>query len=518
MSSDLLAEFDSFYKSQGAQQESSGRENNQATPQNSGSVDQTWADARFQQWPVSQPTVNHDIWGEMRSFEEAPSAQQTAPQDDIWGSFETATPSIATASLPNSSQRLGSEQNIPSSQQLYTDDPKPGLIRRPTLEMFSGSGGYGEQSKGSTIRNPISVKSQKLEPPSSSSQGEVLFDANDELSKGTDEDDDEFGDFEDAQPVQPAPKPISSSLDDLFGDLTMNQPTSNTTSHFSKPPPLADISENEDLPDPKQNARSSVSDLPRSHSSTGGEKSSVANPSGKRPAVDKKPGRIVEPPRRTRITDEDWSNFEAAPSEAPAIESAMAISDDDDDAWNWDGAWAMNTAPQPKDTTAKQRSSKPASISTPAVSSKTANESPPTNIPPPSILLSLFASLFDLPQSSLFKPVANQPTSIKNRIMSDPSTIDFLRGYLLLATVVAHILAGRKLRWKRDTLLSQAMKIGPAAAGGKGGMKLTGVDKAETAREDREAADVVRIWKDQLGRLRSAVAAANSSIKDLRSI
>jgi len=58
------------------------------------------------------------------------------------------------------------------------------------------------------------------------------------------------------------------------------------------------------------------------------------------------------------------------------------------------------------------------------------------------------------------------------------------------------------------------MKIGPAAASGKGGMKLAGVDKAEATREDREAADVVRVWREQLGRLRSAIAVANSSIKD----
>jgi hypothetical protein len=103
---------------------------------------------------------------------------------------------------------------------------------------------------------------------------------------------------------------------------------------------------------------------------------------------------------------------------------------------------------------------------------------------------------------------------LKNRIISDPATVEFLRAYLLIAVVAARLIAGRKLRWKRDTLLSQAMKIGPAAAGGKGGMKLAGVDKAEATREDREAADVVRVWREQLGRLRSAIAVANSSIKD----
>jgi len=139
---------------------------------------------------------------------------------------------------------------------------------------------------------------------------------------------------------------------------------------------------------------------------------------------------------------------------------------------------------------------------------------PPTNIPPPSVFLSLFPILFDLPQTKLFTPVAGQTFSLKNRILSDPSTVEFLRAYLLIATVAGRILAGRKLRWKRDTILAQSMRMGPAAAGGKGGMKLTGVDKAEVTREDREAAEVARIWKDQLGKLRSAVAVSNSSTQD----
>lgn len=126
----------------------------------------------------------------------------------------------------------------------------------------------------------------------------------------------------------------------------------------------------------------------------------------------------------------------------------------------------------------------------------------------------MFPQLLNLPQSALFKSVANQSFSLRNRILSNPSTIEFLRAYILLATVGARIISGRKLRWKRDTLLSQAMKIGPAAAGGKGGMKLTGVDKAEITREDREVAEFVRIWKEQVGRLRSAIAAANSSLHD----
>lgn len=37
-------------------------------------------------------------------------------------------------------------------------------------------------------------------------------------------------------------------------------------------------------------------------------------------------------------------------------------------------------------------------------------------------------------------------------------------------------------------------------------MKVTSIDRAETAREDREVADVLKAWQGQVGRLRGAVA------------
>ncbi|CAI4211816.1 unnamed protein product [Parascedosporium putredinis] len=135
-------------------------------------------------------------------------------------------------------------------------------------------------------------------------------------------------------------------------------------------------------------------------------------------------------------------------------------------------------------------------------------EPPPTNIPPPSVLMTILPGLFNLATTSLFQPTAGQSAEAKKKIMSDPATLAFLRSYLLIATVAARILAGRKLRWHRDKFLAQGMAI--SAAGAKG-MKLAGVDKAETAREDREAADVVAAWKTQVGRVRSAVAAANAA-------
>ena len=43
------------------------------------------------------------------------------------------------------------------------------------------------------------------------------------------------------------------------------------------------------------------------------------------------------------------------------------------------------------------------------------------------------------------------------------------------------------------------------------GMKLASVDRAEQAREDRDAAALVSSWRSDVGRLRSAVAAANAA-------
>ncbi|KAK0926677.1 hypothetical protein LTR29_017830 [Friedmanniomyces endolithicus] len=140
---------------------------------------------------------------------------------------------------------------------------------------------------------------------------------------------------------------------------------------------------------------------------------------------------------------------------------------------------------------------------------------PPTNVPPPAVLLSIFPSIFASGQEALLDPLSKLDMKQRQVLLAHPATHLFLRGYLGLAVVLGHIIAGRKLRWKRDHYLSQGTRIGPAAAGGKSsGMKLAGVDRSETAKEDREVLDALRLWKAQIGRLRSAVAAASSITPD----
>ena len=135
---------------------------------------------------------------------------------------------------------------------------------------------------------------------------------------------------------------------------------------------------------------------------------------------------------------------------------------------------------------------------------------PPTNVPPPVVLLSLFPPIFAEADSVLLQGMTKLDAKQRLELLTHAATQQFLMAYLGHGKVLGRIVAGRKLRWKRDQRLSQSMRIDPAAAGGKGGMKLTGLDKSEAAKEDREVLDVLTLWKNRLGRLRTAVVAASS--------
>ena len=140
--------------------------------------------------------------------------------------------------------------------------------------------------------------------------------------------------------------------------------------------------------------------------------------------------------------------------------------------------------------------------------SKTSNLGPPpSNIPPPSILLPVIATVLGSLATELKIVTSNQP-------LNQPNTISQLRTLLSTIRAAARILAGRKIRWKRDKHLSQSMKIGPAHSGKAGGMKLAGVDKAESRREDQEAAEALQVWKQQAGPIRSIISTLNSALPE----
>ncbi|EPE10254.1 serine threonine-protein kinase ppk6 [Ophiostoma piceae UAMH 11346] len=222
----------------------------------------------------------------------------------------------------------------------------------------------------------------------------------------------------------------------------------------------------------------------------------------------------VKVPQLTENDWDAWDTTESAPvlpsvkSSKPAKKSkpvakpTLVTSD-------WD--WGAEDQPSQQDLSVSvDLPSGIANIS--AVKTVPDNAPPPTNVPPPSILLSLFPTLMALPDESLFKPTASQPAEVRNRVLSHPKTIAFLRNYLQIIAVAVRVIAGRKQRWHRDRFLSQSMSISAAGSSKGGGMKLAGIDKTQNQREDREAADVVTAWRRHVGKLRSAVATANTAL------
>ncbi|KAL8720621.1 MAG: hypothetical protein Q9225_002557 [Loekoesia sp. 1 TL-2023] len=140
----------------------------------------------------------------------------------------------------------------------------------------------------------------------------------------------------------------------------------------------------------------------------------------------------------------------------------------------------------------------------------------PSNIPPPSVLLSLITSIFQSLSAEIRDIVLSTSTALMNS-GSSPNDVVLLSLENKIAMIrgSTRVLAGRKLRWKRDTHLAQNMRIGPANVGKAGGMKLTGVDRTETRREGLEAAEVVRLWKQQVGSIKSHIARINAQQSEI---
>ena len=138
-------------------------------------------------------------------------------------------------------------------------------------------------------------------------------------------------------------------------------------------------------------------------------------------------------------------------------------------------------------------------------------EAPPSNVPPPSILLSMIANIIQSLPTEIREIVSSSSIDLMNhRDAESISGFVELSSRVAFIRAAARIVAGRKFRWKRDTHLAQSMKIGPANSGKSGGMKLTGIDKTETRREDQEAAEVLRVWKQQAGSLKGYIAKFNA--------
>jgi len=534
MSADLLAEFDTYYRA--SQQKATNTAVDQVPAPKpkpiSESIDFCFFDSDATQPTASTtqcaPQLSHLTSSNSTRVSDKLGFRDTHQQEsqdgfDAWGDFESPTLDTAT-SKPNNAQKsyglLNSEQSSNAFNNGHTAESRPGpmRVRAATSDFFSAnisnlvqSSVAQSQGRGSSERSANS-KGTLARP--SNNRSNILFDA-DELSE---DDEDEFGDFE---TVSQVPQTQQQQQLDSFS-VASRMPDSRTPKNpyplsFSSttlnptlyPYPQAPKS-------PSFQERNPFAELELRTDGRGvnnaDEPTSPVTPWPNYAQSHPQPQLNQDSPTKEKPQRGNWGQLIAETS--PVRAGKKVVTPIRNDSWDWDAIdvipGSVSRQPEKEDSwtwdvvDAVPKEEKPVLT----------DSSPPTNIPPPSVLLTIFPQLFNLLQTTLFQAVSNQPFSLKNRIISDPSTIDFLRAYILIAVVAAQIVAGRKSRWKRDTHLSQAMKIGPAVAGGKSGMKLMGVDKAEISREDREAAELVRSWKEQIGRLRSAVAVANSSLHD----
>ncbi|KAH6610372.1 serine threonine- kinase ppk6 [Trichoderma cornu-damae] len=442
----------------------------------------------------------------------APSQALNDADDDGWGDFETAEPAPVASTISQPSDPFGGFSAPPREPEIRN---RP--VRAPTMDIMTNTlvdiqpkpepdskpkpGEGGSSWKLMQTPSRFSMKPASRDP-------NVLFDADDFELQATegDEDEDEFGDFETVAPapMQPkqyaAPMPASSanppplldllSLDDPpeqqpAKTLTQQQPPLQllgalsfgaASSALPNPPKSPSFQERNPFPDLEIETSVTTADAVKKKRNV----SKSATPVTAWPTIH----RGSKPPGAKKF-DDDWDAWDDAPG-GTGNEKNDIHGTGQPESWDWDaggGGGGESDAIKGAD-----------------------DDPPPTNVPPPSVILSAFPSLFSS-ASAFFKPISGHSASVKQQVLSNPKAVHFLQGYILLATTAARVIAGRKHRWHRDKILAKSMSI--SAAGSKG-MKLAGVDKTQSAREDREAADVVAVWREHVGRLRSAVAAANT--------
>lgn len=422
-----------------------------------------------------------------------------ADDDDGWGDFETAEAGkpVQVASQP-AAWKPGTTVSAP-------EPTRTRIIRADTMDLMTNNlvNLDIEPAKPPVPDGPKPNAAQpKARLAHASRDPNVLFDADDfELEGGEDDEedgDDEFGDFETTTVTHPSstqktrpparPAPATEDLlgfgfaEPVTGPAKAHSPVQNpgllsfgsTAGTYPQAPKSPSFQERNPFPE--------LAVAPPLVSSGGKSKSRSPSPVTAWPSGSNKVNREGSGKAAAAGFDDDWGAWDEPSLPVKQSGQPLAATQPPDD-WSWGQTDTV------QETTEGMR-----------------DLAPPVNVPPPSIIISIFPELLGS-VSRLFSPMGSKGASIKDRILSDPKIIDFLKAYLLLVATAAHVIAGRKQRWHRDKILAKSMSI--SAAGSKG-MKLAGVDKTQATREDREAADVIACWREHVGRLRSAVAAANS--------
>lgn len=377
----------------------------------------------------------------------------------------------------------------------FGETPKAQPEKNPPLTSNLVPGQYKTQATASRQARP-DVPAFDLPRQNNS---DILFDATEDAPASDAEDD--WGDFEGPEASATQPNHSASSI---------------TLAHEAKPytsPTTA----------PQNQSSTSTFDLLDSLSK---EDTALTTKKSHRGVENKPPQQIVTSPTPNPTWDDDsfgdWGEFTEAPSKTPKAPTQISTSKIspgsepkptpnvpaqkkpsaakptppppawDDDAFDDWGDFNDGPTPAP---VAVSTSKKPLPTSPPQIDSFTSGSTPqsstvrPTNIPPPSVLLELLVDLMN----NLQKEAA---ATGKTRQVSPNITTTATKIHTTLSTA-ARIIAGRSLRWKRDTILSQSMRIGPARAGKSSGMKLSAVNKHENVKEEQDAVDVLALWRER---------------------
>lgn len=182
---------------------------------------------------------------------------------------------------------------------------------------------------------------------------------------------------------------------------------------------------------------------------------------------------------------EDWGDFDDGPPSA-SISASLASQPR-----KLEITAGRTLKKQPPAQPASQTFSKVGQESVPA------SQVRPTNIPPPSVLLGLFPQVLD--------QLRHEATQARKNAQQKEALEAAASAITCTLKTAARVIAGRTHRWKRDAILSQSMRIGPARSGKAGGMKLSSVNKNEDIKEQQEAVDVITIWRDRAALFNSVV-------------
>ncbi|KAH0155690.1 hypothetical protein KCU67_g8608, partial [Aureobasidium melanogenum] len=374
--------------------------------------------------------------------------------DDDFGDFEEAEPG------PKQSIQTSLNQSPAPPVKEIKPDPKP----EPKPAVKSAPQAPKKASGPPAILKKATRASQLPSNHPFAAHADILFDADDydevddaEIvgSWGAGDDDEDFGDFETSEtPVvnNNAPKP----------SIPTSQPRT------TRPPPSNTV-DLLGLDDP------------------------VEIPSG---ATQIPPGpartpKTTMPPRKAPVT---------RPANMPRQESMLS----NDDAWDdFETSQPSQSSPQTNTPEPTAQIRLPKDVLGDLTALPTTTGVAPSNIPPPSVLLTIFPPVLTSLAHQFLQPLSALPSSQKSQFLTTTETKTFLASYVTLAHVLGYIIAGRKSRWKRDKHLAQSMRIGPAMSGRSGGMKLTGLDKSEAGREDTEVQVVLSVWHEQAGRLKT---------------